>query len=130
MLFTSIFFLFQQCLFSILPKSKFNFSFKFILSSANAFSLNQSKILSFGKELTLYQTILTFKDPKRRAFENIVGKGENAGYQHFLFFPQCLFSVCPKSKFNFSFQFILSSANAFNLNQSKIFSFGKELQDV
>ena len=21
--------------------------------------------------------------------ENIVGKGENAGYQHFLFFPQC-----------------------------------------
>ena len=23
------------------------------------------------------------------AFENIVGKGENAGYQHFLLFPQC-----------------------------------------
>ena len=22
--------------------------------------------------------------------ENIVGKGENAGYQHFLLFPQCL----------------------------------------
>ena len=22
-------------------------------------------------------------------FENIVGKGENAGYQHFLLFPQC-----------------------------------------
>ena len=22
--------------------------------------------------------------------ENIVGKGENAGYQHFLFFPQCV----------------------------------------
>ena len=21
--------------------------------------------------------------------ENIVGKGENAGHQHFLFFPQC-----------------------------------------
>ena len=21
--------------------------------------------------------------------ENIIGKGENAGYQHFLFFPQC-----------------------------------------
>ena len=23
--------------------------------------------------------------------ENIVGKGENAGYQHFLLFPQCFF---------------------------------------
>ena len=37
--------------------------------------------------LTLYHTILTtlFKNP----FENIVGKGENAGNQHFLLFPQC-----------------------------------------
>ena len=26
---------------------------------------------------------------KQRAFENIVGKGENAGNQHFLLFPQC-----------------------------------------
>ena len=26
---------------------------------------------------------------KKRAFENIVGKGENAGNQHFLLFPQC-----------------------------------------
>ena len=24
--------------------------------------------------------------------ENILGKGENAGYQHFLLFPQCCFS--------------------------------------
>ena len=24
-----------------------------------------------------------------KAFENIVGKGENAGDQHFLLFPQC-----------------------------------------
>ena len=27
---------------------------------------------------------------KQRAFENIVGKGENAGNQHFLLFTQCL----------------------------------------
>ena len=26
--------------------------------------------------------------------ENIVGKGENAGYQHFLLFPQCFENVC------------------------------------
>ena len=25
----------------------------------------------------------------KRAFENNVGKGENASYQHFLIFPQC-----------------------------------------
>ena len=26
--------------------------------------------------------------------ENIVGKGENAGYQHFLLFPQCFQKPC------------------------------------
>ena len=26
---------------------------------------------------------------KQRTFENIVGKGENAGNRHFLLFPQC-----------------------------------------
>ena len=32
--------------------------------------------------MPLYHTI--------QSFENIVGKGENAGDQHFLLFPQCL----------------------------------------
>ena len=32
----------------------------------------------------------TFYDIEKEAFENIVGKGENAGNQHFLLFPQCL----------------------------------------
>ena len=41
--------------------------------------------------------------------ENIVGKGENAGYQYFLLFPQCFQPgivwervkiICPSSKFN------------------------------
>ena len=26
---------------------------------------------------------------EKKAFENVVGKGENAGNQHFLLFPQC-----------------------------------------
>ena len=26
---------------------------------------------------------------RKKPFENIVGKGENAGNQHFLLFPQC-----------------------------------------
>ena len=29
---------------------------------------------------------------EKKAFENIVGKGENAGHQHFLLFPQCFLS--------------------------------------
>ena len=39
--------------------------------------------------LTLYHTISTFNDlGEKKPFENIVGKGENAGHQHFLLFPQ------------------------------------------
>ena len=55
-----------------------------------------------------------------------MGKGKNAGNQHFLLFPT-MFSPLPKTIFIFSVMFTLSSANAFNLDQSKIFSFGKEL---
>ena len=38
-------------MFSTLPNTNFKFSAKSILSSANAFNLNQSKNLLFGKEL-------------------------------------------------------------------------------
>ena len=38
-------------MFSTLPIPNLNFSFTFILSCANAFNLDQSEILSFGKEL-------------------------------------------------------------------------------
>ena len=60
------------------------------------------------------------------AFENIVGKGENAGNQHFLLFP-IMFSTLLKTNFNIWVTFTLSSANSFSLDQSKILSFGKEL---
>ena len=36
--------------------------------------------------LALYHTIPTLG---KKPFENIVGKGENAGSQHFLLFPLC-----------------------------------------
>ena len=57
--------------------------------------------------LTIYQATKILRLSKKKAFadgiikilkmmifvlngvENIVGKGENAGYQHFLLFPQC-----------------------------------------
>ena len=54
-----------------------------------------------------------------KSFEKIVGKGENAGNQHFLFFPQC-FLPLPKTSIEFLFKCIMSSANALNLDQSKI----------
>ena len=64
--------------------------------------------------------------PRKRPFEKIVGKGENAGNQHFLHFPPCFVPI-PKQILSFSIAFDLSFANAFNLDQSKILSFGKEL---
>ena len=105
-------------MFSTLHKTNFKFSVTFILSSANAFNLDQSKILlcgkdlshvyfiicnyykfekstflSFGKELIFYHTIQTFNTSGKEAFKNIVGKGENAGNQHFLLSPQCFPSI-------------------------------------
>ena len=41
-------------------------------------------------QLNLYQTIYILITLRGKPLENIVGKGENGGYQHFLFYPQCL----------------------------------------
>ena len=62
---------------------------------------------------------------KKKHFENIVGKGENADNQHFRLFPQCFLPI--PERFCFYVKFILSSANAFNLDKSKILLFGKKL---
>ena len=53
----------QHCLplvtfFSTLPKANLNFLFTFKLSSANAFNLDRSEILSFGKELSYFYLIV------------------------------------------------------------------------
>ena len=76
----------------------------------------------------------------KRPFKNIVGKGENAGNQHFLLSPQW-FQLFPTQssisksqcflpiRNKFSVAFNLSFANAFNLDQSKILLFGKKLRD-
>ena len=46
-------------------------------------------ITEYMYNLTLYQTNPTLNDPEKEGFENIMGKRENAGNQHFLLFPQC-----------------------------------------
>ena len=56
--------------------------------------------------LTLLHTIPTFNDPEYKTFENIVRKGENAGKQYFLLFPQCF---RPYQRQKSSFQLILFS---------------------
>ena len=51
-------------------------------------------------------------------YENIVGKGENAVYQHFLLFPHCFLSFLTQIP---EVIFYLSSANTLNLDWSKSF---------
>ena len=82
---------------------------------------------------------------REKAFENIVGKRENAGNPVFSPFPTMLSkpslsgssilsfsyndSTFPKTSYNFSFKFILLSANVCILDMSEILSFGKELEN-
>ena len=62
---------------------------------------------------------------KEKTFKNIVGKGENAGNQHFLLFPQC-FLTHHRQKSSIERYLICRLQNAINLDRSKILSFGKE----
>ena len=54
------------------------------------FELDKSKIMSSGERFNSFPvTISTFNNFQEEAFlKNIVGKGENAGIQHFLVFSQ------------------------------------------
>ena len=89
--------------FSTLSRTNFNFTDTFILFSANAFNFEQSKNLSFGKELILNSIIcfvylpfcwpfpkqaLVFTGLQYKSFENSVGKGEIAYNEQFPLFPQ------------------------------------------
>ena len=76
-------------MFWTLPKINFYVSVTFILSSANAFNLNLSKVLSLGKELTHYHTLLHFDALKICSCGNIVRKGEIACNKQFLLLSQC-----------------------------------------
>ena len=61
-----------------------------------------------------------------RAFEIIVRRGENTGYHPFLLFP-IIFSTLSKTNIVIQGILNLSSAKAFDMDQSKILSFSKEL---
>ena len=87
-------------------------------SYANAYHLDQSKILSSGKELTHSYTT-SFKAPGNKLFENTMEKGEIARNKQFLLF-HTVFSTCLDNFLPLSSNLKLSSANSFSLDQSKI----------
>ena len=59
---------------------------EWVNSLLNDKSFNLSKLKAFADEKINVAQNLKFVYDR---VENIVGKGENAGYQHFLLFPQC-----------------------------------------
>ena len=69
--------------------------------------------------LSLYHTVLTFNDLETRNLLKTLWEKEKMLVTSVLY--------CSQNKFHFSVTFILLSANAFNLDQYKILSFGKEL---
>ena len=72
------------------------------MSPAICFSLDQSEILS---PITTHSRFLT--PPKKKSLENIVGKGENAGNQHFLLFPHVLYPSQHKFLFLSHYYFVV-----------------------
>ena len=95
------------------------------------FKLCFSTICISNVQFTLQAQKTVFKPLRKKPFENTVGKGENAGNQHFLLLP--VFSTLPKTNFYFLVTFLWSSANAvqFTLQaqytvfkQTSIFLFG------
>ena len=64
--------------------------------------------------------MMTLKDPSEGGFfKNILGKAENADYQHFSL-PK-MSSILSETNFNLYVTFILSSAKAFNLDHYNFF---------
>ena len=100
----------------------------FNLSSANAFNLIKSKILSFDKELSFNVEILTLNNPAIEGLENIARIGENADNQHFLHCWKCFLPFHRQIQI-FESNFLKSNANTFNIcrYKSNIFSFNIEL---
>ena len=61
---------------------------------------------------------------RKKAQENIVGKGENAGNKHFLLFSQCFLSFPKQFHSFFLTTFILFSTNNLNLDHFTRLLFG------
>ena len=74
--------------------------------SAICFNLDQCNTLSSGNGLTPLE---------KQAFENIVGKGENAGNQHFLFFRNVFYTSQHEFQFLSHIYFVVCKCFPFGL---------------
>ena len=119
MLVTSIIFPFPT-MFPTLSKPNITFSFTFTLSSANAFILDRSKILSLVKR-TISQTNLCFyMCLQYKSFENSVRKEEIAHNEHFFLFP-ATFSTLSINFHPFQFKTVISRPFQFRRVQDLVF---------
>ena len=91
----------------------------FNLSFANAFNLVTPKILSFVKSSPLTTQSWLLMTLRKKPFKNIVGKGENAGKQHFLLCPRC-----------FPLKSYMQIRNAYNFEWCQILLFCEELKHI
>ena len=97
------------------------------ISLPNDNILDNSKFKTFaGDNLTLYHTIPTFNDLEEETFGKHCGEKEKMLVTSIFFFSHNVF-YHPQHKFQL---FFFSSANALNLDHSKVLSFGKELKVV
>ena len=85
------------------------------LLSANSLSLEESKILLFGKELNVSRRLNFEIVLKKKLLENIVGKGENAGDQHFRLFLQCFYPFQQECLFLSYIYFVVGKCFQFGL---------------
>ena len=113
------FLLFSQCFEKTCSAdtSKQGFVWKRVNSLPNDIILNQSRLKAIvDDKINVIQKV----NFDLRRVESIVGKGENAAYQHFLLFPQCLQN----------FSSYRSLANDKILNQSKLKSIADDKINV
>ena len=103
-------------------KTNFNCTVTIILSFAYAFNLDQSKILSFGKELNIYQTVHGINSPE--------DKRMNTFYLHLLLFLQYFLSnQRPIQIFQYH-SICCLRLSVFNFVESTISLFYKELLTI
>ena len=88
--------------------------------------MNGTYLYIVNKHLSSWALLGLKATLEKRPFENIVGKGENAGYQHFLFFPQCFLTI-PKRISIFKLHFLCPLQMLSIWTGLKISHFGKEL---
>ena len=101
------------------------------MSSAICSNLGQSKILVSGNGLNLYHTNLTFNDPVERSLLKTLWEKEKMLVTGIFSFSHNVFLPFPKQiSFFQSHLFCRLQINAFNLDQSKMLSFGKESIDI